>query len=106
MPWPDTTNWSGAIARAIDDLLFGQAPSLFGRYLMSAPTPALIALLVLVSGVVVYMTLWPTQKGDVANVGIVLVYNMAVKAVTGICILAFYGSVFGLMAIGIMRLLP
>lgn len=106
MSLPNVIDWLRAILAGIDELVFDEGPRFVGRYAGELPMPVIVAGFIVASGAVVYLTLWPTQKGDVSNVGVVMVYNAAVKAVTGLCVLAFYGSVFALMAIGIMRLLP
>ena len=102
----DLTSWVGIIVRGIDDLLFEFLPYAFNHYVVEMPISAIIAVLVLLSGIVVYVTLLPTQRGDVANIGVIMVLNAAVKATKGLAILAFYGSLIGLFGFAIMRMLP
>jgi|GEM_PF-3582376 len=102
----DLTGWVRILARAADELLFRHLPYAFNHYILEMPVSVLIALLVIMSAVVVYVTLIPTQRGDVANIGVVMLFNAAVKAVKGLAVLAFYGSLIGLFAFAVMRMLP
>jgi len=102
----ELTGWVRIIARAIDDLLFDFLPYAFNHYFLEMPVSALIAILVIMSAFVVYVTLLPTQRGDVANIGVVMIFNAMVKAAKGLAVLAFYGSLIGLFTFAVLRMLP
>ena len=106
MSWSDITERTGTMARAADDLLFELLPRAANAYMMELPISVIVVGLVLVSALVVYGTLLPIRKGDVSNVGVVLLFNAAVKATKGLCILGFYGSAIGLIIFGVMRAMP
>ena len=106
MSMQDITNWLAVILRVFDDVVFKHAPLIFDRYLLEAPWPLLAAGVVLFGAAVVYLTLLPTRDGDTTNVGIVMAFNAVGRAATGLCVLAFYGSIVALFAIAIMRMLP
>lgn len=102
----DLTGWVRLAVKAIDEFLFDFLPHAYNRYFAELPLSVVFGLLVLGTGVVVYVSLLPTQRGDVANIGIVMVGNAIAKAAKGLAVLAFYGSLVGLFAFAVMRMLP
>jgi len=102
----DLTGWVRVLAKAVDEFLFDLLPHAYSRYFGELPLTVIFGLLVLGTGVVVYVSLLPTQRGDIANIGVVMVFNAIGKAIKGLAVLAFYGSVVGLFAFAVMRMLP
>lgn len=101
--WDDLIEGARIIIGVIDDLLFEQLPYLVDRYITQLPLWAVAISLTIVVAGVVFITLAPTRRGDMANSGVSMVANMAVKASRGIFTLGFYGSIMMVFAIICMR---
>lgn len=101
--WGDLVEGMRLIIGVIDDLLFEQLPYLADRYITQLPLWAVGGTLTLLVAGVVFLTLAPTKRGDMANVGVTMVANFAVKASKGLFTLGFYGSILLVFTIIVMR---
>ena len=102
----EISNWVRMIAKAFDTFVFEVAPAILNDYILEMPPTVLIPALVLLSAIVVFLTMLPMREGDSVNAGVNMVCNAAAKAATGVCILAFYGSMITLVLFAIMRWTP
>lgn len=101
--WDDLVEGLRIIIGVIDDLLFEQLPFIVDRYMTQLPLWAVGMTLTVLVGAVVFMTLAPTKRGDMANVGVTMVAGFAIKASKGLFTLGFYGSILLVFTIVIMR---
>lgn len=101
--WDDLIEGMRLIIGVIDDLLFEQLPFLIDRYITQLPIWAVGMTLTVLVAAVIFMTLVPTKRGDMANVGVTMVTSFAVKASKGLFTLGFYGSILLVFTIVIMR---
>lgn len=103
MYWKDMTEGARIIIGILDELLFEMFPLAVERFVEYVPIWALVLMLVPVCGLIVYLTLAPTRRGDVSNVGATMLVNAASKASRGLFVIGFYGSILLAFAAVILR---
>lgn len=91
------------VAKAVDAFIFDVAPRLLDDYILQLPATVLVPGLIFLSALLVFLTMLPMRKGDSVNAGVNMVLNATTKAATGLCVLAFYGSLVTLVMFAIMR---
>ena len=102
----EVSEWVRMFAKAFDAVLFEVAPRVLNDYLLELPATILVPGLILLSAIIVFLTMLPMRQGDSVNAGVNMVINATTKAATGVCILAFYGSLVTLVLFAIMRWTP
>lgn len=103
MSWKDLTDAARIIIDIVDELLFEIVPYAFDKYITEIPIWILLAVMTLISAATIYLTLAPTRRGDMSNVGMIMLMNAAAKASRGLFVLGFYGSIFMVFAIVVLR---